>query len=636
VVIVLLKSFGNTKTDIMKRLFFIIFMVLITIGDAFCQKPPVTYGNVPLEDLKMIAYDSDTTAPAVVLCDYGWFDKEHFNFTRLLRIKILRKEGFPYANGKYLTMSNPSIRAMTCNLDGEEIIKEKLSGSSIYIKTLSSDIYETSFALPNVTVGSVIDMEFRYSGLPYTWNFQWMIPVRHSELIIQEADYMDISKNFFGYVRLTINEPDRWVATNVPAFKPEPYIDSPENYMTKFEIELQKISYLGYIKEFNTSWENINGILLTNISFPAESTSSLCLSPMVQELQESGLKDESLLRAAFEKVKKMKYNGEDRLFISKSGLCSKLKVGAGNSADVNMTLIQVLNRLGFKTYPVVLSTRDNGIISQFAPSLNKLNYVIVAIPSENGLRLLDATEEYMPCTILPDRCINGNGRLVNTQISQWVPLVVNGKDEKTTSYDLRFEDDMSLSGTITVDAVDYAAYDIRKAFAKFNSKEEYSRSVEKANPGLTITEISPTGIEDLYAPLQILYKVKLDGLTSLIDNEIYLRPMLYEALTENPFIVADRLYPVSYSRKVERQVNLRLALKEDMSAEVVPVSSAGKTRNGSIAYNYEVKTESDLIEVNYRFSINSLTITQDQYKDLRDIYNMIVRKHSEPIIIKTL
>ena len=51
---------------------------------------------------------------------------------------------------------------------------------------LTADIYETSFAMPNVNVGSVIDIEFKYNGLPYIWNFQRLIPVRHSELIIPE------------------------------------------------------------------------------------------------------------------------------------------------------------------------------------------------------------------------------------------------------------------------------------------------------------------------------------------------------------------------------------------------------------------------------------------------------------------
>lgn len=620
----------------MKRLLSMLLLVPVIICCTYAQKQPFTFGKVPLEDLKMTTYDPDTTAPAVVLCDYGWFDRDRFNFTRLLRIKILRKEGFQYADGKYITMSNPTIRAMTYNLDGDEIVREKLPGSSIYSKMLRSGIYETSFAMPNVNVGSVIEMEFRYSGLPYTWSFQRMIPVRHSELVIPESEYMVFSKNFFGYVPLSVYEDDRWVATNVPAFKPEPFIDSPENYMTKFEIEVQKISYLGYIQSYNTSWESINGILLTNTSFPAESVGSMCLSSMIKELEESGLKDESLIRAAFEKVKKIKYNGEEGLLTSDGGLCSKLKVGTGNSADVNMTLIQVLNRLGFKTYPIVLSTRDNGVISQNTPSLNKLNYVIAAVHRNNGLSLLDATEEYMPCTILPDRCINGNGRLVNTQISQWVPLVVEGKEDLTESYDLTFEDDGNLSGTITVDALDYAAYDLRKAFSEFNSTDEYARSVEKANPGITITEISVTGLEDLYAPLQILYKVRIGGFTTLVDNEIYLKPLLYEAITENPFVIEERRFPISYSRKVKHEVNLRLALKEGMTPEVLPASSAGRMKNGSVDYDYEVKAGSDYIEMHFRLNINSLTISQDQYRELREIYNRIVRKHSEPVIIKTL
>jgi hypothetical protein len=612
-------------------------MVFLTIGETYCQKSPIAYGKVPIEDLKLTVYEPDTTAPAVVLCDYGLFNRNNFQFTRLLRIKILRKEGFAFADKKYLTMSKPLIRATTYNLDGEEIAKEKLPGSSIFTKQLSSDLFETSFALPNTKVGSVIDIEFTFPGLPFEWDFQWVIPVRHSELILQYSEYIDLSRNFFGYIPLTVNEPDRWVAINVPAFKPEPYMDSPQNYTTKFEIELRRITFPGYIKEFNTTWENINDILLLNTSFPSNATSSLCLTSIVKDLEGSGKEGEDLLRDAFEAVKKIKYNGENRLLISDGGLCSKVKLGAGNSAEVNMILIQVLKRLGFKTFPVVLSTRDNGSLSQFAPSLVKLNYVIVAIPdNNNGYRLLDATEEYLPCTLIPDRCMNGNGRLVSDYQSQWIPLVSNGKDEKTTTYDLAFEDDMTMSGTITVDAVDYAAYDIRKAYANFNSKDEYARSVEKANPGLTITEISTSGIEDLYAPLQIQYKVILDGVATQIDNDIYLTPMLFEAITENPFAVTERIYPVSFSRKVDRKVNLKLALKEGMTPEIAPASSSGKTRNSSVTYNYDVTEESDSIEVNYSFSINSLTITQDQYKEMREVYNQIVKKHSEPLIIKAL
>ena len=73
-----------------------------------------------------------------------------------------------------------------------------------------------------------------------------------------------------------------------------------------------------------------------------------------------------------------------------------------------------------------------------------------------------------------------------------------------------------------------------------------------------------------------------------------------------------------------------------MTPEVLPASSAGRMKNGSVDYDYGVKAGSDYIEMHFRLNINSLTISQDQYRELREIYNRIVRKHSEPVIIKTL
>ena len=38
---------------------------------AFAQKAPFKFGNIPIDDLKMIRYEKDTSAAAVVLGDYG-------------------------------------------------------------------------------------------------------------------------------------------------------------------------------------------------------------------------------------------------------------------------------------------------------------------------------------------------------------------------------------------------------------------------------------------------------------------------------------------------------------------------------------------------------------------------------------
>jgi hypothetical protein len=612
------------------------FLLLFFSITSYGQKDPAVFGKIDIEDLRITTYKPDSTAPALVLCDFGWFSSSKLQFTRLLRIKILKKEGYELGNSKYLTRAKPAIRAITYNLDGDEIIKDKLKGTDVYTKQIASSLYETSFAMPNVKEGSVLDIEFIYAGLPSEWSFQWMIPVRHSELVIQHTDFIEFTRNFFGYTPLKISEPTRWVAEDVPAYRPEPFINSPENYITKFEIMLKRIYFPGYNQEINTSWANINSLLLQEPSFPSVSTISLCLSPVVAELKKSGKTGEALIRAAFEKAREVKYNEENSLFISEEGLCARLKMRSGNPADVNSILIQLLKRLDIECYPVVLSTRDNGVISELTPAVEKLNYVMAAVKTENGFRLLDATEEFMPCTLLPERCINGNAMVVMPSNPVWVPVICDGKEKRSVTFNLSLDDDLSLKGVIILDAREYAAYDFRKEYARYNDKDEYLRSLEKKHPGLTITEATINNVEDLYSSVNAIYSVRIDGAATRIDDEVYINPMIFESLAENPFKHNERMYPVSYSRKTENKVVFNLILDEKHTLGSLPPVAAGKTRNNSLSYSYKTNVSDDQVQVVYNFNINEFTVLQNQYTELREVYNQIVRKHQEPLIIKII
>lgn len=80
--------------------------MLLTVPKANSQDipPPIVFGKVPAADLKMTVFEADTTAPALVLCDFGRATIDEFMSSYELRweqhrrIKILSKEGFSYAN----------------------------------------------------------------------------------------------------------------------------------------------------------------------------------------------------------------------------------------------------------------------------------------------------------------------------------------------------------------------------------------------------------------------------------------------------------------------------------------------------------------------------------------------------------
>jgi hypothetical protein len=611
---------------------FVVFSIFLL--PSFCQKAPITFGKITKEDVANNTYEPDTSAAAVVLVDYGWFDIENFIFTRTLRIKILKKSGYDVSDLRYLVDEKPAVKGMIYNMQGDQLVKEKLPSSSIFYKKLSSGLYEVTLAIPDLKVGTVFDLQYVFQGLPMEWDFQRIIPVKYSEIDIPQSPYLNFSKNFFGYIPMTVSTTDRWAAANVPAFKAEPFINSRDNYMSKMEIEIRSITIPGYFKTYTTSWEDVNSNLLTNSYFPAQGQPILCASSMVNDLKSSGKQGDELIKAAFEAVKKEAWNKEYTKYVSDEGLCNHFKIGSGSVADINFTLLQILNKLGFEVYPVVLSSRSNGMLSQFNPSRYKLDYVIVAVKTESGFTLLDATEKYMPDYLLPDRVINGNGRIISDKYSQWIPLVCKSKESANYKYEMTLNPDLTLSGKIIMTLSDYAAYDFRDDYSSYNSKDEYAREFEKSNPGLVINDINIENIDDLYKPVIVTLDATIEGLVTQVDKELYITPMLFEQIKESPFNAAERVYPISFSRLEETTVNVVVNLPDNVTPGVLPRPIASKMHNNAIAFTYNATAEGKQIKVDYAFNINSLTITQDQYKDVRNVYNNLVSKHAEPVILK--
>ena len=200
-----------------KFLLFSIFIMFVSYF--FAQKSPIKFGKPSMEEMTKNIYEIDSTAPAIILYNYGYFNNQNFLFTHLMRIKILKKEGYSWANRTFNTGSAANIRAKTFNLIDGKIVAEKLSNKSIFKERIYNNYYITKISMPNVKVGSVIDIEVTYSWIPLFWYFQETIPMLHSELIMENTDYFTFSKNYYGYVAFKVIKPHRWVLLMFPHFK---------------------------------------------------------------------------------------------------------------------------------------------------------------------------------------------------------------------------------------------------------------------------------------------------------------------------------------------------------------------------------------------------------------------------------
>ena len=636
---------------LLKSITFSLFCIIINFHNIYARKAPIKYGKVDISELEMEYYEHDSSAPAVVLCEYGYFNSAQFNFTHIIRIKILKKEGTHWANIAVATPNKTEVKGRTYNLVNGEINVDKLNSKNVYRDNIIDDYSYIRIPMPNVKAGSVIEILYTHSGIPINWYFQREIPVKHSELIIERSPYIVFSVNYFGFESLDVRTGTRWLATNMPAFKEEPFMNSVENYLTKIELDISSEKYVttyidqqGYtvdvknkLKDYANTWETISNFLIEHYYFGDALAGCLFLNKTVDSINTKFNNDQDKVNAAYDFINnKVEWDERKRLMVKNSNLLNTFNEETGNSAEINLMLVSLLNKLDIEANPVILSTRDNGLLSPINPSLFKLNYVIVKADIEGESILLDATENYLPAGLLPERCMNWKGRVIDidTKKSDWVDLKTNKKEKEIIYYDLELNRNGKLLGRITNTNIDYSAYIFRREYHEYNSHEEYLEDFTKYRPGLKIIDSRIIDLDSIYKPVIEEYKVEISNQIIELDSTIYLNPLLYCQLIENPFKIDERKYPVDYTYPIDKTIILKLTLPDNYTVADFPKSINMKLPGNGASFLYQITTLGDIVQLTYKFNINKELFLEDEYADLREFYNQVINKHSEPIILK--
>lgn len=612
-----------------------IVSLLIVANLCFGQKAPIKYGEVDLADLQMTSYPEDTTARAVILCDYGIFDPSSFLFTRILRIKILKKEGYDWANNIYPTNTKSMLKGVTSNLENGEVVQDKLKNESIFTERVSENQYRMRVAMPKVKVGSVLDLQFTFQGIPMIWKFQETIPERYNELVMPQSKFIRFKSNFFGYIPIFSSTPSRWVAKNMPSFKVEPYLNSERNYITKLEFDVLDLSIGNNFITVTTSWDDLFSGLKLSKNFGIAIAGSAYLNELARKIDATGKSKLDKLKMAYDTIKnEVKWDELNSFFTSSPNLGYIYKMKLGNSADINLMLAQLLRKLDIEVIEVALSTRDNGILSPLSPSLQKLNYVIARAKIDDQIYMLDATEPFMPYYLLPLRCLNYQGRTVKEDQGEWVDIKTDKKDKKVVFYDLELQDDNNLTGKLTILSSDYAAYDFRKKYSTFNSRDEYLDDFKKDKSGLSISMAKLENIDSIYLPVNESYDININNKISNIGDEIYILPMFFDQMTENPFKMDVRNYPIDFGYNKDNTVISTIIIPENYSIKELPATVNLKLPGNDASYLFEVTKVGSNIKMTSRFTINKALFLENEYFNLKEFYNQMIKKQNEPIILK--
>lgn len=616
---------------------------------SFSQKDPMKFGEISLEDLTMTSYAKDSAATAVILSDFGKVSPTgpfSMLMERHVRIKILKTEGTSWADqAVQLPVAGTNgenkfqFKASTFNLESGKVIETELPKESMFREKVTRGFELQKFTFQNVKVGSVLEYSYTIAafGIP-SWQFQKSIPTRISEfwaITPSELRYKNFSH---GYIAATTYDTKEsaaqtsyhWIYRDVPAFKPEPFMSSEEDYIGRLEFYLTDVGN-AYTIELMTSWEKVNEMLYKSEYLGGHIAGNAFLKSTTKE-QLEGKTDPTEKVAAIYNFVKNKYTWNNRYAVGSMNLKDAFEKGIGNASDINLTLASMLNKAGFEVNIVLISTRENGLVRKLVTMPYQFNYLICSVIVDNRIILLDATEKYLPMGFLPERCLNGDGFMLHKEKYAWIPTDFLPMSKTVSSSDITFDASGSLSGKITVTRDGYDALNFRKLYVDKGNEEYMKEFLHKMGWEADNHEVQ--NIEDLSKSTKETYTIRMEGNASGSVDILYINPILSERISENPFTSDDRKFPISFPKTFESIYMSRITLPEGFIVDELPEPLIIKLHDNSAKYTYTITQNSNVLSILSHFKIGKTVYIQNEYPQLKEFYSHVVAKQAEQIVLK--
>jgi hypothetical protein len=273
-------------------------------------------------------------------------------------------------------------------------------------------------------------------------------------------------------------------------------------------------------------------------------------------------------------------------------------------------------------------------LSDYNPSINKLNYVIVQAIVDGKKYLLDATEKYMPYDLLPARALNIQGRFLSYSHGDWVPLSTDKKEKTSCYYDFLLTPDLLLTGKITTNHIDYAAYNFRKKYFSFTSSDEFVEDFEKTHAGYHIINSDFQNLDSLHLPVRSTYEIEIADIAEQVGDEIHLNLFFDKRISENPFKQDERLSNIDSDYAKEEVITVKIALPDSTTIVSVPKPMRLTLPDNGGYITYSVGSIGNSISMNFKWGINRSRFTVNEYENLKEFFNQLVLKQSEPVILK--
>lgn len=647
----------------MKKLLPIILLSLFLSYSTKAQTNQA-YGDVSMDDLLLKDCPFEKGANAMVLLDMGdaVTDIESVSIKYFKRTKIFSSAGRDLANVRINYHSGNDledirdVEAETINWENGKIVITKVDEKQIYTEQIDKYHKAIVFAFPQVKPGSIIEYKYHLitrSPLDFRgWSFQENIPVRYSELTAKIAHstlYNIITKGYQPFVKDTsillsgfIGKGDRqcwWAKANVHSYVAEPFVtqgvDNTERIIFRLSFASSGMDFV----RLSDTWEKIAFKIIFDPYFVDQLDQRISKQDTLLKQAQSLATDDEKIAFLFNEVKKNMTWNKANSWLADKGAKTAWNNKIGNSAEINLILYNLLKRAKIKVYPMLLSTRYNGVIEHDYAEWGNINTMVSYVPTADSTQyyVLDASNKYNVYNEVPIEFLNTYGVIIYPAKRENVSAVKYLKNETTAKHIVIIDATISADNEVagTTDIVDYS-YN-RKACLELHKvldEKQYSDYLIAGINDLKITKPVFENMEVDSLPLMQKFNFTHE-LTGGNDNQyIYFNSNLFTPFNNNPFINEKRYSDIDFGYCNSYSINGTYKLPIGYKIDVLPKSMVLNMPDKSIIFKRVIGQLNGALQVHYNITYSRSTYSIGEYKPLHDFYKKMYDMLNEPIVLK--
>ena len=640
----------------MRKFLLYFFLFQLSAVASFSQKKFTEFGKIDVADLELSACPFEKDAVAMKL-----FDLQEAEFTldgyvpelrteRRVRIKIFKNEGYKYASikipffSKYGREKIRDLKGIVYNLDeAGKVIATKLEKKDFLKNQVEDAIRMINFTFPNLKAGSVIEYQYtkveRENTLLEPWIIQEDIPVAYASktLIIPKRSRVREKVSGLDSIESTteVIANDRvkrvYFKEAVPSFHLEPFMGSLNDNLlhVKFLFYPYGNVVMDLLPTPEKEWKFTASRLLEAKWLGGQVDTLIPETVYIIDSAKKMSSPEKRIEFIYEKVKR-KLAGTPRQTFFAKDISEAWRTGKANTAEINLILLNLLRKAEVASYPLLISTRNNGKINTDFPSTAQFNGLDVLAIDTNRSYVLDASSREQSHLNPPFNVMNRVALLLDKDDSKWVRIV----DERPLlrqefTINATFDAEACIDGVATTRQFDFA-----KSFALDSAAQEINendRIGEKAE-GLTVHFRKATDGARFSDPFEqqadFLYQPQKTG------EFYFLNPLFLFPQKVNPFKSSQRNTAIDMECNQQITIAMTMKIPASYQIEFLPRSTLLRAPDTSFYYKRVYSTDATNIYFSQVFEIKRSVFDKEEYPAIQEFFKRAYALMTEEIILK--